>query len=190
MTTIAYDGSSIAADSLAIFGNVRGSVPFEKLRYYVVERGTEPQERYIVAAAGTAGVAHSMFLRWLATYDPVNDVLLTLTPEDDNSATLIVIRIMGEEGGHEAYHVASNGFPTVITYTPWAIGSGGEFAEGFMAGRLPWASGQGAEGRAAYEAVKAASKHDVYTGGDIVEVDLYANMAPLFENAIHVELED
>jgi ATP-dependent protease HslVU (ClpYQ) peptidase subunit len=159
MTTIAFDGRYIAADSLVSYGGKRSTTQWQKL---IIE------ERVIF---GFAGLAQNFereliggYLNGFAGYKRVRNAVghwcLRSQKEGDlpdllgdGESTLIVF----ERGRLSSFDGCAHGHSKAA---PDAFGSGSPFALGAMA-----------TGASAMEAVDAASRWDLLSGGDILFVD-------------------
>ncbi len=139
MTTIAYDGKTLAADSRRSLDGVAIPVPVKKIRERVVDGRS-----LVWALAGT-----------YADTDALVDAFVSgkLLPSLDS--VLLLAEISG--GSHRMWLVGSRGDADEITGSPYAIGSGREYALGALTC-----------GASAVEAVRAAGKWDSGTGGDII----------------------
>lgn len=137
MTTIAWDGEVLAADTLC-------TDSYGMMGY--MSKLKELEDGSIIAHAGSSSALNT-FADWHLAWnrDP------TKWPKSLKSSSIIVISnglIMGYEGER---------YPTEYLYSqPVAWGSGALAALALMA-----------KGYDAVEAVKGASKVDIYTGGDV-----------------------
>lgn len=151
MTTIAYDGVSIAADTLTLFGVEKAKYPARKI---------EVRGDGIYAASGPANMLRRL-IKWLhdgADYDDTPSVKM-----ENANWSLLVIKPDGTAWCAMMLH------PELIRVSaPFAIGSGADFALGAMAC-----------GKTAAEAVEIASQFDVNTGGSIVTVAIPHNLEAL-----------
>lgn len=162
MTTIAYDGRSIAADTLDVVGTE--TAPFPGVKLYPcsipVSIGTgvrqckeDPTQRVIVGTSGCP--AHSR--RQLNHYVNAPRCLgQPMTSLADVDGSLIVVHLDVDDGTGKcaAYLVDRMGTITPITGRLMAIGSGQDYAMGAMAA-----------GKSAPQAVEIAGHFDIYTSG-------------------------
>jgi ATP-dependent protease HslVU (ClpYQ) peptidase subunit len=143
MTTIAWDGTTLAADRRCVRGNTRATT--RKLRR--LSWGG------IVGFSGVAGVGNAM-LDWL---DNPRHPLLERPKYDreDDWADMLAIAPDGSVTVHEM----NGSFPVLDAF--WAIGSGAPFALAAMA-----------LGKSAREAIEVAARFNVGTGDGIDELTL------------------
>lgn len=148
MTTIAWDGRIIAADSLTSedSGIMHGNL--DKLHV-----GRD----FIVGLAGTRADS----VRWLRTLSAstsADEIIARGYPEysTDNDPHILLVKIGGHAYTHtQGVFVEFQG--TCNGHMCWAIGSGREVAIGAMLA-----------GASAEQAVKFAAEVDPYTGGKVV----------------------
>lgn len=141
MTTIAYDGRYLAADTLGVRSGNRSELPGCKI---------EVRDGYSFATGGYWGHYRSQLIAWhVAGHDPrscpgagVEGAVLVLSPQRE----LFVFT-------HEAP------FPDPEV-APFALGTGGDIALGAMGAGLT-----------AMEAVKLAMRWDLKTGGEVDFID-------------------
>ncbi len=158
MTTIAYDGESIAADSRMVQGESlivpRG---VEKIRLIRAEGS-----RYVAAISGLPGLGMELVQHHIAgrTLGGMSRLFCPTTRSEGDTASAIVAHL-DAQGGVRVYSVDAAGLATEITKGAFAIGSGREYALGAMA-----------SGASASDAVEVASKFDVFTGGPVRSVSL------------------
>lgn len=170
MTTIAYDGKNIAADSLDVVGTE--AAPFPGVKLYpcsipaVIGTGVgqckeDPKQRVIVGTSGCP--AHSR--RQLNHYVNAPRCLgqpMTSLAEVDGSLIVVHLDVDDGTGKCVAYLVDRMGTITPITGALMAIGSGQDYAMGAMAA-----------GKSAAQAVEIAGRFDIYTSG-LVTINLSA----------------
>lgn len=142
MTTIAFDGKTVAADTLACRGCQKILQPAEKLR---VHKG---------AIYGVFG-GYETFEAWIAWEQAGCDPYKLPIEGSDTKSGLLKFR---DEGCVSFHAGAPYAFPIV---GPNAWGSGSEYALAALA-----------MGAAAFAAVAIAKQFDPYTGGDIVVYDV------------------
>jgi hypothetical protein len=151
MTTIAFDGYSLASDRRSTTGN--GIVEVTKI---------ERVGKYYFAGAGSASTCE-LCREWIAAGADTDD-----RPERPDS---------GDEGGtaflidptkKEVWLIDAARCTFILKVThPHAIGSGGDFARAAMA-----------LGKNAEEAVALAARLDSYTGNGIDVVDIFKRPKP------------
>lgn len=144
MTTIAWDGKQLAADTMMTDGDMRVSV--RKLRR--LDNGL------LVGGAGNA-IAIGMFIDWLSIPGDLE------APEFDNDGdeSEFVALVIMQDGAVVVYD--KHCFPLDVYEPHYAIGSGRCFAMGAMDA-----------GFDAVAAIQSAIKRDVCTGGDIQVLSL------------------
>jgi ATP-dependent HslUV protease subunit HslV len=152
MTTIATDGHQIVADTLQVWGTERSLRPASKM---VVRNNA------IYALAGTYGILNEL-IEWVESGARYKDVPF---PTLDGKWTLLVLK-------RGSIWQVSSDLPGLLQEGgfPFSVGSGGEFALGAMhAGATP------------LEAVRIASKLDVYTGGplDVLWIEQVTGFKPV-----------
>ncbi len=143
MTTIAFDGRILAADSQATAGNIK---TFDAVKVRIVEiaqEGSHKGEKHYVACCGDMASARA-FCDWYR--DQAGSVYPKL--EEDFHALAIAPHGIAEYWDRLPYGVAA--------HAPVAIGSGKQIALGAMAA-----------GKNAIEAVEIAKQHDCFTGGEV-----------------------
>jgi len=152
MTTIATDGHQIVADTLQVWGTERSLRPATKM---IVRNKT------IYALSGTYGLLNDL-IEWVEAGARQKDVPFA---DLDWQWTMLVLR-------QGSIWQASSELPGLLQEGgfPFAIGSGSEFALGAMhAGATP------------LEAIRIASKLDIYTGGplDVLWVEQVTGFTPI-----------
>lgn len=155
MTTIAYDGKTIAADGLSVSGTERRSSAARKV---ISAHGR------IYAFTGLFAL-FPILVEWHAAgADPSE------TPEvrDEGGWTLIVI----ESVGPVKMYTRSVPYPEAIDADKFAVGSGQDYALGALHAGL-----------SAKDAVEIAAKIDTNTGGEIIVLDIHETLAPAFAQA-------
>ena len=179
MTTIAYDGRSIAADKLESFGHgERCPLPVQKiLRCSIpkhlgtvpagapIERHAQPRQRVLVAFSGSMCEARMLLIHYCDATRVLGQPIANIP---DNSGNLLVVHL---DGDPYAVIVGSKGGITTVTGELMTAGSGGEFAMGAMLA-----------GRSAHQAVEIAALRDVYTGNGVDSFLIDAVKAEPIEN--------
>ncbi|WP_028449689.1 hypothetical protein [Chitinibacter tainanensis] len=146
MTTVAWDGKTLAADRQVTYGNQR----FEIKKLFVIGDG-----KLLMAGAGTADDL-KLFASWLEDSFADNELLFGgETPEIDDLQAIVINTQTGE-----SYLYGEKLVPIEIK-APFAIGSGGDFAMAAM--KL---------GKSAKEAVELASEIDIFSGFGVDYVDV------------------
>ena len=146
MTTIAWDGKTVAADSLSTFDSRIGYVDVIKIR----TRGP-----FVFALAGR----HCLFealMCWVEAGAIAAELPVGCNDEAKNDWALLVF-----ERKRARLFTALCPYATVIE-APFAMGSGGDYAMGAMRGC----------DQSAREAVRAAMMCDVWSGGSVNAIDL------------------
>ncbi len=147
MTTIAFDGKTLAADSLAVDGN--------GLMHYV-----EKIKRGDGFFCGAAGPSHAIKKWWIGSKDkPLAEVLQRGMP-DNESSTDDVIQVMLVTLTGEIFYTVGQFFEK-NTRQFLAIGSGRDFAMSAMY-----------LGESATSAIEVAKVFDHGTGGAVHAVDI------------------
>lgn len=140
MTTVAWDGETLAADRRV---TVNGVVNTEWTKVHKRDDG---------AAIGVSGemCTATAFIRWFMDGEQGDKPTLKAKSADDLFASAIIVRPNGVVEAHDAdgWHV--------IESKRYAIGSGGNLAQ--MAMRC---------GKKAVRAVELASEFDIYTGSKV-----------------------
>ncbi len=149
MTTIAWDGRTLAADTLGTISGFRSQFPTEK----IVSRGS-----MAFGLTGYGGLINAWIEWYQAGADPAN------TPKhgfsDNDTGNFIVFRDgVALVFSHLCPYPLKEG-------APWGWGSGGEVALGAML-----------HGATAEQAVAHAMSRDTRSGGAIQTIDLHALMA-------------
>lgn len=141
MTTVAWDGKSLAADRRVTAAGT------------VVTEWTKVHKRSDGALIGVAGemCTGSEFVRWFFTNDseaPMPELKAKVSP--DECAAIIIVDPDGEVRAYDrdGWHVVES--------KRYAIGSGANLAQ--MAMRC---------GKSAARAVELAAEFDIYTGGEV-----------------------
>ena len=143
MTTIAYDGKTICADTLACWGSERGRAPIEK----IITRASG-----IYALSGSFAVRDEV-IDWIENGAKRGDAPNLVGDEEWQ-----VIFIDKDGAAYFGISVSPGLVPIVA---PFTIGSGGEFALGAMLA-----------GKSAHDAVKIAAILDIKTGDNVQIVHL------------------
>lgn len=136
-TTIAYDGLELVADSQ---GTIDQTKVFDCRKIYRI--GDE-----CVGYAGSVNAAQ----KWLAWYSKKDQRQYPKFDKEDDFEIMVV-----DSPNHVQLWFPGDKTPRVEITGPWAIGSGGKFALGALRA-----------GRTAREAVQAAARIDLYTGGPL-----------------------
>lgn len=147
MTTIAYDGRFVAADSLRCCDDIRHSKPARKLQF-------EPKSKVLFATTGYSGLMKPWADWYLKGAKPNDDTRPKLV--DENSGDFIVFSL--EKGAVLFSQMVP--YPVELGTVPSAWGSGRKIALGVMDyafGFDPEAYGS------AVRAVQCACKRDVFS---------------------------
>lgn len=165
MTTIAYDGTSIAGDSLETFGHGErlphpvkkiarcsipqhlGPLPPPPPGATVVDRYHQPRQRVLVAFSGSLTEARMLLLHYVEAPRVLGQ---PITQPPENSGNLIVVHLDDEQ--RRAVIIGTRGGITDITGKPMTAGSGSDYAMGAMYA-----------GQSAHRAVEIAAQLDVFT---------------------------
>jgi ATP-dependent protease HslVU (ClpYQ) peptidase subunit len=139
MTTVAWDGRSIAADRMYAIGNTPVRAPVPKIRRLTY--------RGVPAVMGTSGVTEYglALMDWLESGAPAGKE--PELGEGDDGCTVLVATAAG------VWLFANSCTGVMIGTLPWATGSGADYALGAMA-----------MGASAKKAVEVACKLDVNSG--------------------------
>jgi ATP-dependent protease HslVU (ClpYQ) peptidase subunit len=149
MTTIAWDGKSISADTQSTSGSTVLPCP-TKLIVIREHLEIEGKKIFLVATAGTSG-DHRHSLKY------IRDGGLESGKEMHKQVSSILLMITTDGCGYVFQKDRDNLLPCVWEQpAPYATGSGGDFALAAMHC-----------GKNSHEAVQIASLLDVYTGGKI-----------------------
>lgn len=142
MTTIAWDGRTLAGDRRSVFGVTPMLEPIPKI-YRITYQGLD-------SIAGYAGslVYCQRVLAWIKA--GCDQDKRPEKEKDDDEFSVVVINNNGITYFNDRFYPESLGF------RPWAIGSGRDYAIGAMAA-----------GASAKKAVGIAASYDVFTGGEI-----------------------
>lgn len=136
MTTIAWDGRTLAADRRVCYGNEYHTLAHPKIR--------RTQDGRLIGASGH-GIRCNQFMDWLT--DPTAAPLPEWQDDEDDAVNALEIA-----PGGRVYVWASHGRDEHAA-GPMALGSGEQYALGAMA-----------FGASATEAVRIASRFDISTG--------------------------
>lgn len=169
MTTIAYDGRSIAADTRTCFGSEPASLPTMKIHGVMAKvNGRKNAERMIVAHAGYATIAMAVLRHYLFDERTIGQLPPIPAGADRSCYTSILVchldRIEGVDPPvwlFPCYHVGEEGGIVEMTGQKFAFGSGGDYATGAMDA-----------GATTETAIRLAMARNVHTGGDVVSIDL------------------
>lgn len=147
MTTIAFDGKTIAADSLAV--DAWGL----KSEVGKIEKAGD----FLIAGAGTHGLI-SGWVRYLLRGESEKDPLKLYYPyiKDQNDPSILLVDTKTKQA---YFHETGHFFP--IPRSIHALGSGRDYALAAMS-----------MGASAQEAVEVAMRFDNNTGGTIVVVEV------------------
>jgi hypothetical protein len=142
MTTVAWDGKTLASESRATRGHE--IAPWAEQKLFV-------REGKVYASAGEGNLTEPL-MTWHAAGGDIDKA-----PKGDPETgwTLLVI---GHDGAY--IYTSSSPYPYKIT-SPYAMGSGKQFALGALHA-----------GKSAKEAVEIACRLDVWSGGEIQVVDI------------------
>lgn len=158
MTTIAYKEGIMASDTM---GNCDGDVFYGEVKLAVTDR-------YLLGFSGQVGSAADMYL-WITENEragrPPSDFYRSRKELPDyvgNSHVLIYDKVNAE-----LWSTDSDGNTVKVRKPFYAIGSGSRIALGAMYA-----------GATAKRAVNASIELDLYTGGDVVTVDVKTPVTP------------
>ena len=140
MTTIAWDGHTLAADTRTS----HGGTPIDGALRKIFE-AHHPQGRLLVGCSGFA--------------EECNAVWLWMTGRRADQPQVSEFRIMAVDESGFVFVGSKPGYWAEVGRRPWAIGSGTDYSLGAMAA-----------GKSSVEAVRIASKFDVGTGFDVDEL--------------------
>lgn len=158
MTTIAYDGRYLAADTMATYGQtIKCQQPYSKLRMEARKGYGNAVVHYAFALAGNLATlqAWSTWFHGIDTQLPVDP---HKAPVGAGAETTFIVVVQGMPA-----HALNAETPYMLEAdVPDAWGSGARFALGAMA-----------MGANAVEAVAAAMVHDAYTGGMVEFIELH-----------------
>lgn len=156
MTTIAYDGRFVAADSLRCCDDIRHLNPARKLRF-------EPKSKVLFATTGYSGLMNPWVDWYLKGAKPDDDARPKLTDED--SGDFIVFSL--EKGAVLFSQMVP--YPVELGIVPNAWGSGRKIALGAM----DYAFGHDSDAYgSAVRAVQCACKRDIFSAFPISIFDL------------------
>jgi len=147
MTTVAWDGRSMAADTQGDFGGLR-------MRAAKVRRLSDGT---LVGGAGCDGTFQAM-ADWIAQGGP--DLSPKSRPAAQSDEEMSVHLIEARPDGAVFLHTRSG--RTAVVERAFAVGSGGHFALAAMA-----------LGQTAAQAVELAIRLDTRSGGDVEALDLH-----------------
>lgn len=157
MTTVAYKDGVLAADSQATLGmSVRHQAPVQKIYTPEADEYWEVAGKRVVAFGFAGDYTKLPFL-----IDVLREGLTHLTKfPADSEVDMAAILVLETRDSYMLSAYVSRGRQELKVYPlapPMAIGSGEMFAMAAMG-----------IGHSAHDAVQAAMKHDIGTGGDIV----------------------
>lgn len=178
MTTIAYDGTMLAADRQEMIGQSErmphevtkilrctipghlGTLPPPPPEATPVDRYYWPRQRVLVAFSGSLLFARKLLLHYVEAPRVLGHPI-TSPSADGESGSLIVVHLDGERP--TAVLVCCSGGVSNITGKPMACGSGGDYAMGAMYA-----------GQSAHRAVETAAQLDAFTGDRIDSISILA----------------
>lgn len=152
MTTIVFCKDSVAADMQMTEGNTVVNTNYVK----IFDTG-----RYIVGGAGPVGIL-SRVIEWVKSdfeHEGEPTVPFLHEKEPQEFEVVFIDKLNGK-----LFCVESPCFDVVEIEYPYAIGSGRDFARGYLLGKHLKNEGL------AVKAVKAASRLDLYTGDKVMEI--------------------
>lgn len=156
MTTIAYDGKVLAADSRATESDESAYTDrFTKL--YRVNSKVPPIVGEVIMAAAGCEFAGQLFLEWLKK-GGIPDLHTRGVEDDPEGGSPLDVLVVHKSGAYVANHL---GCFIKVRDKFWAHGTGRQGALCLLA-----------EGKSAAYAVKAVSKFDNNTGGRVVSMSL------------------
>lgn len=159
MTTVAFDGKTLAADSRATEED--GSAKTDRFtKLYRIQSKVDPVRGEVLVAAAGCEFAGELFKRWLERGGEPDLVSRGVVEDPDEGSPLDAL-IVHESGAYTANHL---GVLIKVRDRCWAHGTGRQGA--LVAMDL---------GMDATEAVRRARKFDVYTGGRVVAMRLKAH---------------
>jgi len=144
MTVIAWDGRTVAADSLNCYGSSRAVAPVRKLR---------ERNGIVFGLTGSGALFEPMIAWYLAGADPKN------VPSCGDSYKSTVLLVFTKDNA--SFYKIEMPYPDEIS-PPDAWGAGSDFAIGAME-----------VGADAKTAVEAAIRREAYTGGPVLVFDLH-----------------
>jgi 20S proteasome alpha/beta subunit len=143
MTTVAWDGVTLAADQQQTRGSVK--TRSEKLRRL--------SDGSLLAGAGTCSYIE-LIVRWIEAGEKYDD--RPATWDDDDTATVLRVMPDGSLVEYDNYLVRM-----LVSEPRYAIGSGSDFAQAILD-----------RGGSAREAVEAGIARDIYSGYGVSEMRL------------------
>lgn len=158
MTTIAFDGKRLAADSQVCNGDVIAPIGIQKL-WYIRHAGRNA----VVGGSGTPTSIMALarlFLQNLPAVREHHAVLIAPTFPVDQGGSAIMLDVETRR----VFHMGQDGSCVEITGSQFACGSGREFALGAMFA-----------GASALDAIKIAKQLDPWSGGEVYGVSLDAD---------------
>ena len=150
MTTIAWDGKTLASDSLGDQNGLR--MPTTKLHRGVLT----DKVPFIIGISGQNSWAHMLY-NWVKTLDTMG-VCQARYPDQDSENDPTAIIVLGQ---HKIAFFKTGPVWIRLERKYHAVGSGRDYA--IMAMRL---------GKTSKEAVKLACEFDVYSGGEIRTMEI------------------
>lgn len=183
MTTIAYDGRSIAADKLETFPRgercphpvqkiMRASIPGQLGHKEpipgnsFVDKFRTGRQRVLLGFSGSLLEARMLLLHYVEAPRVLGQ---PITNPPENGGNLLVIHL--DHDPETTVMIGSRGGISICTGTPMTSGSGGEFAMGAMLA-----------GKSAHQAVEIAALRDVFTGNGVDSVLIAAAKSEPVEN--------
>jgi hypothetical protein len=156
MTTVAWDGKTLATDSRATESD--GSARTDRfVKLYRINSKVAPIVGEVLLAAAGCEFAGQLFLEWLKK-GGVPDLHIRGVVEDPEGESPLDVLLVHKSGAYVANHL---GCFIKVRDKFWAHGTGRQGALCLMA-----------EGKSAAYAVKAVSRFDNDTGGRIVAMSL------------------
>jgi hypothetical protein len=154
MTTIAWDGVTLAADTLALSGCVRD---FQRKVFRIAQEGVPNVRLY--GFSGETQVAHAV-KNWLNAGGNISTGKDAPSMEKDDFSGIVI------DADGRCYHLQNRciGIP-ITAQRYYAVGSGREMALTAML-----------LGKDAVEAVRCAAVFDPYTGGGVHSVQLHGEV--------------
>lgn len=150
MTTIAWDGEMLAADTNIDFGNMRGFK--NKISKYFI-KNYDSENNSVILVGSSGDFLNSLLMeQWILDGCVKENFPTTFT---DEFFQTLVIRLCGDDYKINLYYKHSH-LPITIDNKQWVIGTGSSFAITAMY-----------LGKTAYQAVEIASMFDSNTGGRI-----------------------
>jgi hypothetical protein len=147
MTVIAYDGTTIAADSLRTYGNERCLWPARKLHF---------RHRLIYALCGAASLTDAV-IGWYQHGAKYKEMPVSADPKEYDWSLWV---IDPREPDKFTSIQSVCGYPS-IAHPPFAMGTGADYATGALAA-----------GKGAIQAVQVAIKLEIHCGPPVQSIDI------------------